>query len=132
MKNLDCFAAVALIEDPQGRILSVWNRRYDGWGLPGGKGELAELPIFTLARELREETSLEAKSAVLIYSAKSCTSDRIVYVYSVVAAGVAKQVEPNSPVMWLTKDFLLATSPFRSFYSEMFAAIDTRTTTIAQ
>ena len=35
-------AAVSYVERSDGRILCVWNSRYGGWTLPGGKVEEGE------------------------------------------------------------------------------------------
>jgi NADH pyrophosphatase NudC (nudix superfamily) len=52
------YAAVSYIERQDGRLLCVWNQRYEGWSLPGGMVEDGESPEQALGRELREETSL--------------------------------------------------------------------------
>jgi len=61
-------AAVAYLEREDGRLLSVWNRRYGGWSLPGGRVEDGESVPAALRRELREETGLELETHESIYS----------------------------------------------------------------
>lgn len=58
-------AALVLIERPDGAILSVWNRTYLCWGLPGGKVDPGETLAYAARRELFEETGL-------LVSAKGC------------------------------------------------------------
>lgn len=55
-------AAVCLLEDDQGRVLSV-SRGYNlnDLGLPGGKVEAGETPVVGALRELWEETGLTAR-----------------------------------------------------------------------
>src|SRR5208337_2707287 len=45
-------AAVSYVERSDGRILCVWNSRYGGWTLPGGKVEEGETVEAAQAREL--------------------------------------------------------------------------------
>jgi len=114
-------AAVALVER-DGKILCVWNRRFQGWGLPGGKVEEGEGLIATVQRELKEETGLHASRLVCFYRAESALSDdpRQVVVFRVIASGEPREMEENCPVQWMTREELIATSPFRNFYIKMF------------
>lgn len=114
-------AAVALIER-DGKILCVWNRRFQGWGLPGGKVEEGEGLIDTVRRELQEETGLYTLSLFQFYKAESSLSDgpRQVYVFRIIASGEPREMEKNCPVQWMTPEELIATSPFRDFYIKMF------------
>lgn len=65
----DDFLGAFAVVRRQGSILMVQNRRRIGgrevmtWDLPGGQVEPGELLAEALARELREETGLEAASA---------------------------------------------------------------------
>jgi len=59
-------AAVSLIEQ-DGRLLCVWNRRYEGWSLPGGMVEPGESPRQAQERELREETGLATLEQTLVF-----------------------------------------------------------------
>lgn len=120
-------AALAYITNEHDELLCVWNHKYKGWGLPGGKGEPGERPGDTCRRELCEETGLEGTEIGLIYHATSVVeAKRHVYVFEVLSrvVGEPQQMEPDSPVCWMTRDDLLANSPFADFYRGMFAALN--------
>lgn len=132
-------AAVALIEREDGRLLCVWNRRYVGWSLPGGMVEEGESIIEGLVRELLEETSLRATSAMLVHERSVETEtgiagqDRasVVSVYRIFGAeGTPREVEPSSPVTWLTREEFLAWSPFAPFYRELLGCLEAAPVTI--
>jgi ADP-ribose pyrophosphatase YjhB (NUDIX family) len=122
-------AAVSLVENDQGDLLLVWNRRYSGWTLPGGLVEDGEVPIDAQARELREETSLETSSSSLVYSAPTerVIGDHranVVYVFRVAATGEAREMEHGCPIMWASRETVLRICPFRDFYRRMFDVLE--------
>lgn len=120
-------AAVSYVERSDGRLLAVWNRRYNGWSMPGGKVEDGETIFAAQARELEEETGLTTIGASVIYSAPTAMSaadrGRHVTVFSVVTSGEPRETEAGCPVRWMTREEFLAESPFREFYREMFAKV---------
>ena len=122
-------AAVVLLEREDGRVLCVWNRRYAGWSLPGGMVEPGEAVEHALVREVLEETSLRVTSFTLVHErshevvAQVARQDRAscVSVFRALSAeGSPRQVEPSSPVAWLTREEFLQWSPFGPFYVEVF------------
>jgi 8-oxo-dGTP pyrophosphatase MutT (NUDIX family) len=125
-------AAVAYLERSDGRLLSVWNRRYGGWSLPGGLVEDGESVPQALARELREETSLILLTHESIYSGehglKAQEAARegrasYVHIYRVTASGDPCECEVGCPVTWLTREEFLKWSPFAEFYRRVFDAV---------
>lgn len=125
-------AAVSMVERPDGKLLCVWNRRYNGWSLPGGMVEKGETVLAAQSRELAEETGLTTLKAVSIFEGehglKAETAARtgrasIVHVFRVEAEGLAREMEDGCPVTWLSREEFVTQSPFGTFYVKVFAAI---------
>jgi ADP-ribose pyrophosphatase YjhB (NUDIX family) len=119
-------AALSYIERDDGKILCVWNRRFQGWGLPGGKVESGETLEAAQSRELLEETGLYTCTRALLYSAPTVTMDagRVVYVFLVQPQpGTPSAREAGCPVEWCTREEILLTSPFAAFYEKMFTTV---------
>lgn len=117
-------SAVSLVGRCDGRILAVWNMKYRGWVLPGGKVEEGETDAQAQKRELREETSLDTMLASQVYEHLSSNDPlRMVVVFLVFAIGDAKENEVGAPVTWLTLDELIDRSPFGRFYTDMAAEL---------
>ncbi|MCG0239298.1 MAG: NUDIX hydrolase [Firmicutes bacterium] len=63
-------AVGAVLLDPQGRVLLVYNRRSGGgghWSLPKGSCQTGETLVETLCREVREETGLRVEPIELAF-----------------------------------------------------------------
>ena len=120
-------AALAYIKRADGKILCVWNRRYQGWGLPGGKVEPGEFLTQALAREMLEEIGVTPQHMTPLYDAPTVSSDsgRHVHVFAVEPGQsfVPRAMEKDCPIEWRTPEDLLINSPFASFYEKMFKAI---------
>lgn len=123
-------AAVAYLEREDGRILCVWNKRYGGWGMPGGLVEPHETITEGLVRELREETGLEiAGQPEKIWDGPPLTLQKEtgrgshVYVFRIWTNGHSqpREMEVGAPVTWFKREEFLKWSPFAEFYRPMFA-----------
>ena len=116
-------AAVSLISQPEtGKVLVVWNRRFNGWTLPGGKREPGETIEQTQARELDEEVGLETVRAELLYDSFDDVLQRHVYIYLVETRGTPQEMEHGCPFMWMDRETLTTSPavPFRAIYKRMF------------
>lgn len=120
-------AALALIRRGD-LVLGVWNAKYQCYGLPGGKVEPNESVYDALCRELEEETSLKVVHATCLYSAfGNVERDRHVFVFEVTeASGVARQVEPNHPLKWMTLEELAKGANFAPYYDDMLETLRSR------
>lgn len=108
-----------------GLYLVVWNKRFKGFGFPGGKLEGTETLFAGNARELKEETGLFVLKQTLVYQAWSLPEHGGVQVsiHEVVALGEPYEAEAGCPVAWFGEAQLCADSPFKAFYTRMFAAL---------
>ena len=85
------------------RLLLVRDRGRDTYALPGGGIEDDELPIIAAARELHEETGLEATSIKYLFTHEGKYNDH--HLYEVEAEGdVVVQGEVDDFTWWDTKD----------------------------
>lgn len=128
-------AAVSLVEAADGRVLCVWNRRYEGWSLPGGMVEDGETPAQAQARELKEETDLVTWEAELVFEGQHAIKAKegaarpgrasYVHVFRIlsVVEGAPRMTEEGCPVTWLTREQFLSLSPFREFYERVFRRV---------
>lgn len=110
-------SAVSIVEQG-GFVLCVWNQRFNGWTLPGGKVEVGESIEECQARELMEETDMCTRLAVLVYRGEHThkLGTFMVSVFEVEAFGEPRGVEINCPVTWMTREDLIRQSPFGDFY----------------
>lgn len=121
-------SAISLVEQ-NGKFLCAWNKRFDGWALPGGMVEDDETLEQAQARELREETRLVTLNRKLVFEGTFDLPSRPdrsshVHVFRVTTWGTAEAGEKDCPIAWLTREELLAKSPFAAFYTTMFARLN--------
>lgn len=125
-------AAVSLVERADGRMLCVWNRRYQGWSLPGGMVEDGETIEEAQRRELVEECGLETIEALQVFEGEHGLATQaeerpgrasVVHVFRVKSAGRPQAVERDCPIDWLTREDFVRRSPFGPFYRRVFEAV---------
>ncbi len=119
------------------KVLCVWNRRYDGWMLPGGAVQTGEAPLVDAMRALKKETGLVASGLREVYAGELYSGDApsssdpgrlsIVHVFVVTAFdGEPAEQETGSRVEWITIEEFVQNVPFKAFYEIMFASDEFR------
>lgn len=120
-------AVVALIERDD-RILTVWNRTFGAWTLPGGKVETYDDSAEdALQRELMEETGLVAHGMAFIFRDVADPHPKGLVITRVAAYRVAvrddadpKPLERGSAIRWMTASEFLAQTPFPVWTERMY------------
>lgn len=105
------------------RVLSVWNRTFKGWCLPGGKLEGFERPWRTAWRELQEETGVESldEDGPIFVAPSDVDPERMVYLFRVLRyRGEPYGAEVGCPVAWMTQEEYLKGTCFPRYYEAMF------------
>lgn len=131
-------AAVSLIVRSDGAILTVYNDRYKGVTLPGGRVEQGETPEQAQARELTQHTELLTADRELVYVAPVDPAgfpDRasLAYVFRVEPRGTLGKTGAGSRIGWMARHVFVAACPFGRFYVRMFdAGIDASPTMLQE
>lgn len=120
-------AALAYIRRSDGGILSVWNRKYLCWGLPGGKADEGESIDEALRRELKEETGLDTQK--IWYPELDCSptysgSGRMCYTFEVKPWSLVPHVsELGTGIGWQTREFLEKDARTGEWFRKFFAKL---------
>lgn len=123
-------AAVAMIQNADGKYLVVWNKRYGGFSFPGGRVEEGETPSEAAVRETREETWAEIRITHLVYEGEhgikidSSRGSTVSVFAAQLVTGPMMECEPGCPVTWWTREEFLKWSPFAEFYKRVLAIAD--------
>lgn len=119
-------ASVVIVKRPHFTqpLLTVTNRRFGGYSLPGGKRDIDETSYATARRELLEETGLQAVDLSFLFTGWSVvgTESMAVHVYFVrsIRSAAPRNCEEGTSWAWMSFDELCEKSPFRLFYKEHF------------
>jgi 8-oxo-dGTP pyrophosphatase MutT (NUDIX family) len=119
-------AALGLVVAADRRVLVLSNRRYGGWGLPGGKRERGDADTkATCSRELREELGVvvfpQQMSLLGEWIHAQHGVERLVRVYHVRAVhGEPLPRERGTEMAWFSDEHLFASRPFGDFYAMHF------------
>ena len=117
------YAAVSLIVRADGRMLCVWNKRYKGWSMPGGKVEDNETFEEAQSRELYEETGIvdvDMGPCVWRHHATFEFAGMYFDQLSGLVLPNGTEIAEGCPVVWMTREDFLDNSPFALFYRKVF------------
>jgi 8-oxo-dGTP pyrophosphatase MutT (NUDIX family) len=95
-------------------FLTVWNRNYKSFALPGGKREHNETHLAACVREVHEETGLVVTTAIPFHTFLFRPADptSVIIVYACDVRGTPAITEPGSPWAWLTEGAFALVSKF--------------------
>lgn len=111
--------AVTLLLLKDGKVLSVSRKdNPKDLGLPGGKVDSGETLLQAAARELKEETGVDAMSVTHVFEAVSSSGEYYSYTFQVMAwEGEPYSVE-DGIVAWVDPEVLIAPSQMFSDYNK--------------
>lgn len=118
-----------------GAILSVWNRKYLCWGLPGGKVEELENLTQALEREVQEETGLfmnpwrpTRRWELLDVSPTYSGSGRVCYTFQPLfpLEGYLTTREVGGGIGWMTRKFLRCEPSTGAWFRAFFDRLDAK------
>lgn len=103
----------ALIKNPEGEVLSIYDTAHEWWDIPGGRIDDDEEIADCLDRELREEIGVGALSSHLLHSTiskvrlqKAVGHRLLLLVYATELDGTPVANEPNTELIWLSPEEL--------------------------
>jgi 8-oxo-dGTP diphosphatase len=107
-------------------VLMVTNRRYGGFGLPGGKARTGESPIGALVREFKEELGEHPGKVRRLFVAPGLPTldpPTLVHVFHVGSLlAPPRAMETGTELRWATPVEFLKSEPFGAFYRTHFDA----------
>jgi ADP-ribose pyrophosphatase YjhB (NUDIX family) len=117
--------ANALVMDPDGLFVVVWNHVTEKWELPCTEVRPSEDPTSAAARTLRSQCGVGARTLVPIFEDDVGRDGRAI-VYSAVVDGMPAATRPEAEVRAMTSREFLARTAFPRFHTALFAIAEAR------